>query len=129
MQSQQKYLNISWVPLLYFFWNLNLKVKLQKVVQMNIKHFIQLFLKLFIDGFEYYYYGLNAFMCIWITTLSLLREYQGLTIRNPQWTQDQLLSHKCYAESFQNAMIRHWVHAAGSEVQLVSHFQQHLWFY
>lgn len=92
----QKYLNILGVPLKSEF-----KCDIaKKVVEMNIKYFTQLFLQLFIDCYEYYYCGLNAFMCIWITTLSLSQDYQGLTIRNPQWTQDKLQSQKHYAESF-----------------------------
>lgn len=120
----KKNLNILWAELLYSSWNLNLKVRLQKVVQMNIKHFTQLFLQLFIDGYEYYYYGLNAFMCIWITTLSLLQGYQRLTIRNPRWTQDQLLSPKQYAESFWKSSNAALSNTACSKVQLAYHFRE-----
>lgn len=113
---------ILWAPLLYYFWNLNIKVKLQKVVQMNIKHFIQLFLQLFIDGDGYYYYGPNAFMCIWITTLSLLQEYQALQRGNPQ----RIKISYCLTsltQSFKTTVMQHLAHAACSNAELVNHLK------
>lgn len=75
---------------------------------MNIKHSIQLFLPLFIDGYEYYYYGQNAFMYIWITAFSVAGK-PGITIKNPQRTQDHKHTvSEALCRIFENAVMQYF---------------------